>query len=86
MTALPWSETGLAHRVRDIGLAPAPGETCYRCAVAPVALDYADAGLCSGCGDHASSLAFERTQRDGYQRGLDVRPTWPNDITFGSIR
>ena len=72
MTALPWQETGLPHRVRDIGLAPSPGETCYLCNVAPVALNYADAGLCDGCGDHASHEAEQARIKQGRDLGLDV--------------
>lgn len=39
---------------------------------------------CQECIDIASEAWFTNGQLDGYHRGLDVRRTWPDDITFRS--
>ena len=72
MTALPWPnpDTGLPHRVRDIG----PSEAhCDGCGDAPVSPVYAAQELCDCCGDEASALAYELGITRAYRDGADVR-------------
>lgn len=73
MTALPWVDCGLSHRVRALGPAPTTAEACYRCAIDTVSDEYADASLCQMCGDDLSHTNEQTRLATGYANGHDIR-------------
>lgn len=71
MTALPWASTGLDHKPRVV--LPIADEACTNHPDEPVAPEYADAGLCQGCGDDHSQAIHEQRQTRGWENGDDIR-------------
>lgn len=81
---LPWSDTGLDHRVRDL-----PRDDCHGCGLPadkPIVDEFGQVWCSDECADFASEVNDELRRERAYADGLDVRSSRPLDLVLPRLR